>query len=396
MSGLSVKDAFDVWLVDNRPGPRLSVKPEPGDGLLKLGSLDHGQGKARLEARLDQQALRGFRLDQVVVAHADKHPGEGGLLFGSPSLFQRLFYNEKGGLVAQLGDALRRAEDQDPVSAPLRFLVPRAAQAQGPVDQAALAALIVEGEDLFFNETFAGNGRTCGTCHPKDNNLTLDPQFISKLPANNPLFVAEFDPNLQCKDTTDPNSLDTLGCPFENPKLMRQFGLIQENVDGMDDLDNKFVLRGVPHTLALPTSLTPRPGFSKAENTGWSGDGAPDSGFLRDFANGAVIQHFTKTLTRNTGPQVDFVLPTPSQLNAMEAFQLSLGRQADPDLVTLALTLPDAQTGQTIFRDGTGDPAAGGSCAACHFSGGATATFAPGQNVNFRPPDLGLLSSTKR
>ena len=96
VSGLSDKDAFDVWFVDNRTGPRHSVKPEPGDGLVKLGRLDHGRGMGRLEARLDRQALKGFKLDQVVVARADKHPGEGGLLFGSPDLFQRLFYNEKG------------------------------------------------------------------------------------------------------------------------------------------------------------------------------------------------------------------------------------------------------------------------------------------------------------
>ena len=29
-------------------------------------------------------------------------------------------------------------------------------------------ALIAKGRDLFFNETFNGNGRTCGTCHRED------------------------------------------------------------------------------------------------------------------------------------------------------------------------------------------------------------------------------------
>ena len=51
--------------------------------------------------------------------------------------------------------------------------------------------LIARGRQLFFNETFNGNGRTCGTCHPAENNLTLDPAFIATLPPNNPLFVAE-------------------------------------------------------------------------------------------------------------------------------------------------------------------------------------------------------------
>ena len=58
--------------------------------------------------------------------------------------------------------------------------------------------------------------------------------------------------------------------------------------------------------------------------TGWSGDGAPGTGSLREFAIGAVTQHFTKTLARTAGR--DFRLPTEHQLDAMEAFQLSLGR----------------------------------------------------------------------
>ena len=46
-----------------------------------------------------------------------------------------------------------------------------------------------------------------------------------------------------------------------------------------------------------------------------------------------MIQHFTKTL--DASPGVDFRLPTEEELDALEAFQLSLGRQED-----LALPLP--------------------------------------------------------
>ena len=128
------------------------------------------------------------------------------------------------------------------------------------------AALIARGKQLFFNETFNGNGRTCGTCHPEENNFTIDPAFIATLPNDNPLFVAEFNPALKEN--------------FENPKLMRQFGLIKENLDGFDDLQNKFVMRGVPHTLALPTSINSPNG----PRTGWSGDGAPGDGSSHSFA----------------------------------------------------------------------------------------------------------------
>ena len=271
-------------------------------------------------------------------------------------------------------------------------------QANEPVDPAALATLIIEGEDLFFNETFAGNGRTCGTCHPKNNNFTIDPAFIAKLPGSDPLFVAEFNSDLACNDGNPPSSQDSEGCPFENPKLMRQFGLILENVDGIDDspdLENKFVMRGVPHTLALPTSLTPQSDFSKRENTGWSGDGAPGGGALRGLRHGGGVQHFTKTLNRVN--KIDFVLPTRSELNALEAFQRSLGRSADPNLDTLVLTSATATVGQIIFRDGK---AGQSSCAACHFNAGAANDDAENSNFNTGVEDItddkGKLAGTPR
>jgi hypothetical protein len=214
-------------------------------------------------------------------------------------------------------------------------------------------ALIVKGKDIFFNEIFNGNGRTCGTCHPEENNFTIDPAFIATLPNNNPLFVAEFNPDLKKN--------------FENPKLMREFGLILENLDGFDDLEHKFVMRGVPHTLALRTSTTSPQG----PRTGWSGDGAPGDGSLRSFAIGAVIQHFTKTLNRVPG--VDFRLPTDEELDALEAFQLSLGRQEDLTLpLPLKGTVP--KRGQEIFLDDTL-----GKCNLCHVNAGATA-IVTGQN----------------
>jgi len=230
--------------------------------------------------------------------------------------------------------------------------------ASPPADR--LSQLIAKGRDLFFNETFAGNGRTCGTCHPAENNFTIDPAFIATLPKDNPLFVAEFNPDLKEN--------------FENPALMREFGLILENLDGFDDLKNKFVMRGVPHTLGLRTSVQ-SPGGPR---TGWSGDGAPGDGSLRSFATGAVIQHFTKTLNRIPG--VDFRLPTGEELDALEAFQLSLGRQQDLALpLRLKGTVP--KRGQEIFLDNKL-----GKCNICHVNAGATANF-PGRgslgNANF-------------
>jgi cytochrome c peroxidase len=221
--------------------------------------------------------------------------------------------------------------------------------------------LVKRGEALFFEETFGGNGRTCGTCHPRENNFSLDPEFIASLPNDDPLFVAETNPDLAKN--------------FENPRLMRKLGLILENLDGFGDLENQFVMRGIPHTLGLKTSVASGAG----PRTGWSGDGAPGDGSLRAFATGAVIQHFTRTLNRVVG--VDFRLPTEEELDALEAFQLSLGRQDDLSL-PVALKGETAARGQEIFLDRTL-----GKCSLCHFNAGANgdpAVFGPQPgNLNF-------------
>src|SRR5450755_4273861 len=46
---------------------------------------------------------------------------------------------------------------------------------QDPRVTSGLVPLTVcAGARVFFDETFGGNGRTCGTCHPAQNNYTLD------------------------------------------------------------------------------------------------------------------------------------------------------------------------------------------------------------------------------
>jgi hypothetical protein len=258
-----------------------------------------------------------------------------------------------------------------PQKATVKPRIPRAAWAVAALVAAAVgcvsapppldpqAALIAKGRRIFFNETFNGNGRTCGTCHPAENNFTLDPNFIARLPNNNPLFVAEFVP--------------ALAKNFENPRLMRELGLILENLDGFDDPAKGFVMRGIPHTLALRTSIASPAG----PRTGWSGDGAPGDGSLRSFATGAVIQHFTKSLNRLAG--TDFRLPSADELDALEAFQLSLGRQEDLKL-PLPLKGEIARRGQAIFLDREV-----GKCTFCHQNAGATADLGKGNigNQNF-------------
>src|SRR4051812_25586335 len=123
------------------------------------------------------------------------------------------------------------------------------------------------GADIFFRENFNGNGRTCGTCHRVERNLTLDATFIARLPSSDPLFIAE--------NQSDGLPLDQL----EIPAQMRARGLILENVDGTqpEGPTNRFVLRSIPHTLSQGISTTRPPGSQNppADRTGWGGDGAP-------------------------------------------------------------------------------------------------------------------------
>ncbi|HEX8112939.1 MAG TPA: hypothetical protein VF516_34645, partial [Kofleriaceae bacterium] len=214
------------------------------------------------------------------------------------------------------------------------------------------------GANLFFRGTFGGNGRTCATCHRVDNNLTIDPKFIATLPATDPLFVAEFNSDL--KD-------------LEKPPQMHTFSLILENVDGFDpDPRTHFVLRSVPHTLSLSTSVTLPPGGVNppADRTGWSGDGAPGTGALRDFMTGAIRQHYTKTLARVAG--TDFQLASDTQLDQIDQFMRRIGRSNELALSTVVMSDAGADAGRNKFL------AVG--CNACHGNAGANAG---GGNRNF-------------
>ena len=394
VSGLPRGQHWDVWLVDNRPGPNQSVKPERSDAMVRVGRLVSDGDTARLDAKLGPSAFQQFHVDLVVVARADGDPVTTGLLFGAPALFQRLYTARRSETLLGVSDFASHPGIK--VNRGWASLGVPAAEATGVqaatpgaagvtdsatgVDRTGIFvnedvvfnALVARGANLFLNERFNGNGRTCATCHRKDANFTLDVNFIATLPDDDALFVAEFTPALGFTPT---------GKKFEVPVLMRKHGLIVENQDGMSDLVNRFNMRGVPHTLGMRQSLTPaNDGTAQPPNqrTGWSGDGAPGNGTLRDFATGAVTQHFPKTLNREIG--VDFRLPTDAELDAMEAFQLTLGRQVD---LALPLTLKDPQVarGQTLFIANVA--AGGGGCNACHANAGANAAFGGGGNRNF-------------
>lgn len=344
---------MELWVVGNQPGS--SSRPEAGDRIELVGTLTPDNGVARLDTALPAD----FPIDLVVVTRAGTRPEEGALLVGYASLFHRLHDRAR---TEQLAVLAPRASEPSLLGA----LGPNAAQAaSAPTNPhvPSLEEMIAEGELLFTRETFDGNGRTCLSCHPPLNNFTLDQDFIADLPAYDPLFVAEFDPAL---------------ADLEDPALMREFALIRENQDGFDPLGSeptRFNMRSVPHTLAMttsldsfiidPTTFTPVEG-SGFESIGWSGDGSTNGATrsataLRDFTNGAIVQHFTQTMDREEG--FDFRLASIQELDAMEAFQLSLGRQEEIDLTTMVFRDTKVTAGLGVFN--------AKSCGLCHGNAGA-------------------------
>jgi cytochrome c peroxidase len=213
----------------------------------------------------------------------------------------------------------------------------------GATGSVTIAPAVDQGRTLFTFETFNGNGRSCHSCHRSDTAFGLSPSKISFAKPTDPLFVAEFDPNLTA---------------LENSCLMRgSRGVHLENIDGFA---NPPVFRGSPSLWNV--NFTAPFGHS-AEFTS-----------LQQFTTGAVEQHFPKTLARNADPNagpLDFRLPTAAELSHMQTFMASIKLPADGNFNITRMT--DAavsrgadaaaiQRGRDLFFGTTG----GAKCFLCH------------------------------
>lgn len=218
------------------------------------------------------------------------------------------------------------------------------------------------GARVFFDETFNGNGRTCGSCHPAGNNFTIDVPFIASLDNDNPLFVGENNPSLAGLETNH----------------LRDLAVIKEHVDDFEDEANKFTIRSVPHVLSMSTSIARDPAdetsASFVERTGWSGDGVA-GGALRHFTNGAIKQHLATDLARAEGSH--FRAATGQELDAVLAFTLALGRTNELDLPNVTINDSFGEQGRIKFLA----PEVG-NCNTCHSNAGAN-RLQTGLNTNF-------------
>lgn len=255
-------------------------------------------------------------------------------------------------LAAMSGCGGSSGSDDDPTSTPTP--TPTSTSTNSPTPTVVVTPVLAdEGARIFFQETFDGNGRTCGTCHPASAGFTLTTDFVAALPDDDPLFVAAREPDL---------------AGLENLDLLRgPRALVLENIAGFDLPP---VFRDTSHlfNVALTSPF------------GWSASFFE----LRAFATQAVRQHFPRTLRRIEGE--DFRLPTEHELDALVAFMSSIQTPADGDFdLQRFVSTPAEQRGRDVFFGGTG------KCGFCH--GGLlltdNASFATGvthQPVNLVPP----------
>jgi cytochrome c peroxidase len=326
---------YEAILIDNKPGPSNSAALDwgpGGDDVISLGLVPTEETQVRMRTTVGLERLRDFEVDMVAVINISPK-GEDGIVIGG---FSTLFHKTGRRLSAVSMDpkaplgrgSLGWLKNLFPNLTSLKTVDASVDASTLTGQYARLIAQVSQGEALFFQETFDGNGRTCSTCHRLSENFSIDATVIGSLPADDPLFVFETNPNL---------------ANLENGTFLRgPRGLTLENIDGFS---NAPVFRAPPHLLNLDFTGP----------YGLNGDVAT----LAAFSSGAVTQHFPLTLDRVAG--VDFRTPTQAELDAMEAFQLSifLPTTEDFDLDQLVTTAAQ-QRGRDLFFGN------GAKCSQCH------------------------------
>jgi len=224
--------------------------------------------------------------------------------------------------------------------------------------------LIDDGFRIFTQETWNGNGRTCGTCHRPEESYNIFPSTIKMLSKKEQALVfATNVPGLENINLVKSNALFNIEggpapeCRADDPKCWEaaekvgnEPGPIFRSTMTVQALDLTTARPGIP---PFPGSLKFLPLNPECNanlppdalpQLGWAGDGSPGSpvneaichahhgsidldadGSIRAFANGAIAQHSTKSLDRIPGN--DFRFATDEELDALAAFQRWLGRR---------------------------------------------------------------------
>lgn len=245
---------------------------------------------------------------------------------------------------------------------------------------------IDNGFKLFTEETFEGNGRSCGTCHIPGAQYNINPNDIKRASWKARKLI--FATNVK---------------GLENPILVKKLALF--NTEGGDSLNPEageegehpvfrgsmtigplgLTTRGPPLPPGQPNPLDPK--------IGWSGIGSPGNMFhhgnmdenadasIRAFANGAIAQHNPVTLKRiakstacgtsiddphaKCDKPYDFRFASNAELDDMENFQNWLGRRDEFRIGTMKFKNKHAIRGKELYMKNEA------SCNVCHTDGGA-------------------------
>ena len=74
---LPLDGTFDLWLIDNQPGPGHTTLAEQGDALMKVGTYAVVSGRHRLSVSLGPTAFTSFFPDRAFVVRSGESPVTG-------------------------------------------------------------------------------------------------------------------------------------------------------------------------------------------------------------------------------------------------------------------------------------------------------------------------------
>ncbi|WP_420644030.1 DUF7594 domain-containing protein [Candidatus Leptofilum sp.] len=290
-----------------------------------------------------------------------------------------------------------------------------------------VASIADQGEILFNNETFLGNGRTCASCHrPENGDFGLSPEQVDSLFQSDPmdpLFVAEFNINTLVVSSNAPSGFaqpsdlrgaitgttgsatviggsgntylvyagddlsgtitDSLGnsATFVSwtPGNLAGPNPVNGSANGLEEftklhgpssnptgfpLGRALILENIDGFTQPEVFRASPPLFNVAETAPYGF--SSEIADLGDFSNGAVVQHAPRNLNRV--PWVDFRPPTQAELDALEAFQNNIRIPADGnyDLDRFAISDDQIQGRDLFFSNEI-------QCSRCH-SGPVLAT----------------------
>ena len=191
-------------------------------------------------------------------------------------------------------------------------------------------AQLCAGAGIFFQETFNGNGRTCGSCHPGAEQLhdrcALRRDAAGQRPA------------VRVRARRQPDE--------PGDRFAARAGGILENVDGFEDPTHKFVDPvGAAHAGARDQHHSPiRP--TRRRDAARTADRVGRRRRQPAATSSRPRSSSTTPGRCNVGAGVDFRTATTQELQLVQQFQLALGRMNELDFSQVNVFDAQAQAGK--------------------------------------------------